>query len=486
MLPFRDTNVLTATSDDLMPHAVDWIGRWTEGKPPVVVFPTSTAQVSGVLSYCREKRFAVVPQGGNTGLVGGSIPVHDEIVLSLSKMNNILDFDENNGVLKCEAGCILQALDEYAATRGFAMPLDLGAKGSCQIGGNVSTHAGGIRYVRYGSLKDTVMGMEVVLASGQVLDLKMKTALRKDNTGYDLKQLFIGAEGTLGVVTKVAVRTAPRPTSVHLALLGVPSFEAVRKTFADARANLGEILSAIEFMDGDSFEFGRWDGDPSSAKLPSPFGEDVCYPFYVLVETSGTVERHDREKLDAFLERWMTETMAAELDDGLVDGVVAQDQTQAQCLWHIRESIASGCVRRGLTYKYDLSLPMDKMYEIVDILRERLSMDGGDDDDRVLGVVGYGHLGDCNLHLNVVVPEHDPEVFDLLEPFLFDWTTTHKGSISAEHGVGQCKNEYLSAHVKPAAEVALMRAMKSTFDPDGILNPYKVLRDEGNGVVGEK
>jgi len=388
--------------------------------------------------------------------------MHDEIVLGLSKMNAVESFDRNSLVLKAQAGCVLQDLDDYLEETGFAMPIDLGAKGSCQIGGNVSTNAGGLRYVRYGSLKDTVHGLEVVTANGDVLNLKMDTSLRKDNTGYDLKQLFIGAEGTLGVITRVAIRAVPRPRSRQIALLAVSSFDDVRETLYAAREGVGEILSAIEFMDAEAYRFG------SSGRAPLNNDDDDDAAFYVLIETSGANATHDREKLEAFLETWMTSTPGR-------NGVVAQDSAQADQLWGVRENVGPACSNVGLVYKYDLSLPLDSMYDIVEIARERLASMPS-----VKGVVGYGHVGDQNLHLNVVVDGHDPEVLGALEPFVFDWTTRQCGSVSAEHGVGLCKSDYLfggddDGGSTDAAQVAIMRTLKDSLDPRGILNPYKVL-----------
>lgn len=239
-------------ADALAPMNRDWMNKY-HGKSTLALRPSSTEQVAAIMRYCNEQHLAVVPQGGNTGLVGGSVPVHDEIILSLQRMSRIESFDAVSGVLVCEAGCVLEALDTHLSQHGFMMPLDLGAKGSCMIGGNVSTNAGGLRLVRYGSLHGTVLGVEVVLADGRVLDLL--TTLRKDNTGYDLKQLFIGAEGTLGVVTRCAILVPRRPQSTQVAYLACASYEKVLETMCSAREKLGEIISAIEFQDRRSLEY---------------------------------------------------------------------------------------------------------------------------------------------------------------------------------------------------------------------------------------
>ncbi|CAI5489134.1 unnamed protein product [Closterium sp. Naga37s-1] len=431
---------------------VDWMGKY-KGNSKLLLRPTTTSHVADVLKYCNERRLAVVPQGGNTGLVGGSVPVFDEIILSLAGMNKVISFDEVSGILECEAGCILESLDTFLADKGFVMPLDLGAKGSCQIGGNVSTNAGGIRLLRYGSLHGSVLGLEVVMADGTVVD--MTRALRKDNTGYDLKQLFIGAEGTLGVVTRVVLLAPPRSPSVHVALLGCSSFDAVQQVFCASRRHLGEVLSAAEFFDRSSLQMVLKHNE--GTRDPLPDGE---YPFYVLIETSGSNPDHDRVKLDAFLEGVM--------EDGAVeDGTVAHDSTQAAAIWHLREGVAEALQRAGAVYKYDLSVPVSQLYGLVDEMRSRL-------EGSAAQVVGYGHLGDGNLHLNISAPSYDDKLLERIEPFVYEWVAGRQGSVSAEHGLGLMKANAIHYSKDPQA-VAVMKRVKALFDPNGILNPYKLL-----------
>lgn len=467
--------------DDTAPFNVDWLKKYkSESQHQLVLKPKTTEEVSQILKYCNERGLPVVPQGGNTGLVGGSVPVFDEIVLSTSAMNSVVDFDEVSGILVCEAGCILENLDTYVAKRGYMMPLDLGAKGTCQIGGNVSANAGGLRLLRYGSLHGTVLGVEAVLADGTVIDCL--STMRKDNTGYDLKQLFIGSEGTLGVVTKVSILTPPRSSSVNVALLGCEDFEAVQRAFVEAKKHLGEVLSAVEFMDRQSLDMvlsqQDWHKDPL---------ETNC-PYYILIETSGSNSTHDMEKLEAFLEDAMG-------SGTVVDGTVAQDTVQARKLFAIREDITLALSSRGYVYKYDLSLPISQYYRIVEETREKLTPLGAE-------VVCFGHLGDCNLHLNISTLEYDEKVFSAIEPFVFEFTckyyqqllrclrkghaltmmvcfflpstAKHRGSISAEHGIGTHKPSYLHLS-KSENAIALMKQMKNMMDPKGILNPYKVL-----------
>ena len=447
--------------DELAAVSTDWMKKF-KGRASVLLRPSSTAEVAAVLRHCHERGLAVVPQGGNTGLVGGSVPVFDEVVLSLSRMSRILHFDSHAGIVTVEAGVVLEQLSAWLDPKGFIVPLDLGAKGTCQIGGNVSTNAGGLRLVRYGSLHGSVLGLEVVTAAGEVLDLQ--STLRKDNTGYDLKQLFIGAEGTLGVITKVNLITPRKPNSVQVAFLGLRSFDAVLATMVQARAALSDILSAIEFLDRPSMELVTKHIPGTRDPLSAPF------PFYMLIETSGTNAAHDAEKLGAFLDSQMAGGEGGDAASGVEDGVIAQDDSQQKALWTLRETITDALGREGTVYKYDVSVPVTHFYSTVEAMRGRLAplQRAG------LGVVGYGHLGDSNLHLNVHSRGYDAEVFGLIEPWLFERIRDVRGSISAEHGLGQSKAKYIHYSKAPEA-VRLMQALKDSLDSKGILNPYKCL-----------
>lgn len=500
-------NVVT-DAQELEVYNTDWMRKY-RGNSKVALRPGSTADVSAILMHCNKRRIPVVPQGGNTGLVGGSVPVDDEVVVSLSRMNQVLSLDEHAGNLICQSGCVLESLQNYVWERGYTMPLDLGAKGSCQIGGNIATNAGGLRYLRYGSLHGTVLGLEVVLADGTVLD--NLSALRKDNTGYDLKQLFIGSEGTLGIITACAMALPRAPKSIQLAYLGCDSYEAVLQTFASAKRDLGEVLSAIEFLDRESLELvaGHAEGfrDPLEHKCRH----------YMLVELSGSNEAHDVEKLEAFLEGVM--------EDGYVrDGTVASSADQSAHIWSIREGITEALSKSGRVYKYDVSIPLDQLYSLVEVMRDRLAPVGAE-------VSGFGHLGDGNLHLNIhtpgvfhkaslghlpllwptggsrplarlmyphqvsfdhplpyphhvnldssppslMYPSHQVDaVQDAIEPYVFEWIAERRGSISAEHGVGVMKPPFLHMS-KSAGMIDMMRGIKNMLDPNGILNPHKVL-----------
>lgn len=449
--------VTTDATDDIEPFNSDWMRKY-RGHTRLVLKPQSTEEVSKVLKYCNERKLAVVPQGGNTGLVGGSVPVFDEIVINTSRMNQIRSFDEASGVLVADAGVILEVADQYLAERNHLFPLDLGAKGSCHIGGNVATNAGGLRLLRYGSLHGTVLGLEAVLPDGTIVD--SLSTLRKNNTGYDLKQLFIGAEGTIGLITKVAIICPPRPKAVNVAYFGLESFEQVQQAYREAKGQLSEILSAFELMDGRS---QRLVHDSTGNKYPLE-GE---YPFYCLVETSGSNAEHDMEKLESFLEHVLGEGIVA-------DGVLAQDETQFQAIWRWREGITEALSHLGGTYKYDVSIPLPELYQLVEDCKQRLTEKGfvGDDDSfPVRAVVGYGHMGDSNLHLNVAVRQYNKEVEKAIEPWVYEWIQKRQGSISAEHGLGIAKREFIG-YSQNETMVKLMKQLKALYDPVSILNPF--------------
>ncbi|ORX54561.1 FAD-binding domain-containing protein [Hesseltinella vesiculosa] len=454
-----DTGLIYQNEDDLEAFNTDWMNKF-RGQSQLVLKPKTTQQVSDILKYCNEQKIAVVPQGGNTGLVGGSVPLFDEVVVSLQGMNQIRSFDDVSGILTADAGCVLESLDNWLGEKGFMMPLDLGAKGSCHIGGNLATNAGGLRLVRYGSLHGTVLGIEAVLPDGTILD-SMST-LRKDNTGYDLKQLFIGSEGTIGIITGISILTPRRPSAIHVALLGVDSFEDVQKAFKQSRIQLSEILSAFEYYDNNAFQIFKKHNDARSIM-------DNEYPFYVLIETSGSNKDHDEEKLNTYLEDMMTDGIAQ-------DGVVAQDESQSKRIWGVREGLTEALGKEPAVYKYDISMPVSKINDCVLEMRDHLEQGGafGKPDSPVIDVVGYGHVGDGNLHLNIPAKSADPRVLELIEPFLFEWVSKQKGSISAEHGLGISKNQYLS-YSKSESMIKLMKTFKSVLDPNGILNPYKYL-----------
>ncbi|KFY70122.1 hypothetical protein V499_09444 [Pseudogymnoascus sp. VKM F-103] len=447
-------------TDDMEPFNADWMRKY-RGHTKLVLKPGSTEEVSKILKYCNDNMLAVVPQGGNTGLVGGSVPVFDEIVIQMGRMNAIRSFDEVSGTLVADAGCILETTDRYLADRGHIFPLDLGAKGSCHIGGNLATNAGGLRLLRYGSLHGTVLGVEAVLPDGTIVDELSK--LRKNNTGYDLKQLFIGAEGTIGIITGVAIQCPQRSKAVNVAFFGLESFEKVQKAFIEAKGQLGEILSAFELMDRNSQRMVK-----EYTNNKSPLEDE--HPFYCLIETSGSNSEHDTEKLEKFLE----DVMEKEI---VLDGVVAQDETQIKALWSWREGVPEAIGGFGGAYKYDVSIPLAEMYTLVEDTRVRMEEAGliGDSDSHpVKDVVGYGHMGDSNLHLNVSVRRYDKAVEKALEPWVYEWIEKRSGSISAEHGLGLAKKKYIG-YSRSETMIGLMKQVKNLYDPNGIMNPYKYI-----------
>ncbi|KAK1272292.1 hypothetical protein QJS04_geneDACA013088 [Acorus gramineus] len=437
--------------DRLLAANTDWMRKY-KGSSKILLLPNTAEEVTQILQYCNRRCLAVVPQGGNTGLVGGSVPVFDEVIINLGSMNKIISFDNVSGILVCEAGCILENLDAFLANQGFMMPLDLGAKGSCHIGGNVSTNAGGLHFIRHGSLHGNILGLEVALPDGTLLD--MLGSLRKDNTGYDLKHLFIGSEGSLGIVTKVSILTPSRPSSTNIAFLACKDYLSCQNLLVEAKRSLGEILSAFEFLDSDAMDMALTHLEGVRNPLPPSL-----YNFYVLIETAGSDESYNKAKLEAFL--------LSSMEDGIIsDGVVAQDINQANSFWRIREGITEALIKAGAVYKYDLSLPVKNIYDIVEEMRSRLGESAK--------VVGYGHLGDGNLHLNVSTPIYDDAVFTKIEPFIYEWTSKHQGSISAEHGLGLMKANKIH-YSKSSESVQLMASIKKLLDPNRILNPYKVL-----------
>jgi FAD/FMN-containing dehydrogenase len=438
-------------------YNTDW-NRQYKGKSTIVLRPKTTAEISAILRHCNETKVGIVPQGGNTGLVGGSIPIHDEVILSIRGLNDIEGLDQDTGILKSGAGCILKDLQDYAADRHHMVPVDLGAKGSCCIGGNVATNAGGQYFYRYGSLHANVLGLEVVLPDGRILDL-MSSVNLKDNTGYDLKHLFIGAEGTLGVITRVALQCPHLPSCRNTTFLACKTFGDVQRTLRLAKQTLGEIMAAFEFMDGPVLNMVA-----TQLKLPLTQDDGSSYPYCILVETQGSHQEHDAAKMELFLEQAMSTGC-------VVDGVLAHDLHQVHSMWSVRESCNPIILSKGYVFKYDISLPIRDFPDLIAEMKGRLS------GIPTAQVVNWGHVVDGNLHLNVVIPgsrENDPAIKARIEPFIFESVVRRGGSISAEHGLGQSKNNYLPlAKTKTALE--LMTTMKSIFDPNCILNPGKYL-----------
>ena len=482
-------------ADELTRYNRDWTGHY-HGSSQLILRPKSTVEVSSILRYCHENFIGVVPQGGNTGLCGGATPIQNEIILSLEDMNTIYHIDKHSGILTCDAGVILQNLQDYATDNGRLFPSDIGSKGTCQIGGNVSTNAGGQYLFRFGGLHGTVMGLEVVLPDGRVMQFNMNVAgeddddgtveerktmvcgtHRKDNTGYDLKHLFIGAEGTLGIVTKVAIVCPALPTSKNAALLVCSSYEHVLQVLQTAHEELGEVLSAMELMDDNTLQFVQQHGfsetDGGSRllqdMLESDSGSDhAIRPLYLLVETQGSNSDHDSSKMDIFLTRLFA-------SNTIQNGFLASDFKQMNEMWRIRESCNPSVARAGCVYKFDVSIPIE---EYMDVAWELEREFGARFEHSVdLKVCVWGHVADGNAHINVVTPGRFDKDYSLtqdIETVVYDTVRKRSGSISAEHGLGQSKNEELG-RIKEKNVLDVMVQIKALFDPHGIMNPGKFL-----------
>lgn len=441
-------------------HNLDYTKLY-KGDSRICVQPSTVNEISDILTFCVKNNIAVNPQGGNTGLVGGGVPVYDEIILSTNKMNKILDFDETSGIVVCEAGVVLQDLDNFLSERGFIAPYDLGAKGSCQVGGNVATNAGGLRLVRYGPISSNLLGIEAVLPdhSGRVLDAMSN--LRKDNTGLKTHLMFVGSEGSLGVISKVAFLCPPKPKSVQLALLQCDSFEDVLFVSRILRSCLSDIISAVEFFDRKSLECVLQNLHHARDPFANPS------PFYLLVETHGQHELNDVARLHGAME--------ASLDTGKVSDAIVSDQVSLMnAIWLLRENIASAMVDSGRCLKYDVTLPVKHMYDPVIELNDRIKKLVTSNDKEAFAV-GYGHLGDANIHINVLStnPEINMAVENAIEPFIYERVCDLRGSISAEHGIGQQKSEKMTMQ-KQNVNLEIMASVKRLFDPKGIMSPYKL------------
>jgi FAD/FMN-containing dehydrogenase len=435
--------------------------RLWRGATRLVVRPASTAEVAAVVRICAEANLPIVPQGGNTGLVGGGVPPDDghNIVLALGRMTRIRAVDAVNFTMTVEAGCILAHLQQAAAEADRLFPLSLGAEGSCQIGGNLSTNAGGIAVLRYGNIRELTLGLEVVLADGRIWN--GLRGLRKDNTGYDLKQLFIGGEGTLGIITAATVKLFPTPREVETAFLGLTRVEDVMALFARARAATADQLSAFELIP-------RAGLDLALTHVPGtvdPLTERR--PWYVLLEMSSS---QTASGIRGLLER----LLEAALDEDLVaDGIVAESGAQAKALWRIREEIVEAQLYVG-SIKHDVSVPVSRVAEF--IVRATAGVT-----ERLPGIrpIAFGHVGDGNIHFNLT----QPEGLDT-DKYLGRWQEFNDivhgvvrelgGSISAEHGVGRLKRDEI-IHYKSPTEIELMRRIKRALDPDNIMNPGKLV-----------
>ena len=447
--------------NDVAPYLKEWRGRWT-GRTACVLRPGSTAEVAAILRLASQTGTPVVPQGGNTGLVGAQIPdmSGDAVIVSLSRMNRIREIDRAAGTMTVEAGTVLQVIQEAADAAGKLFPLALGAQGSCQIGGNLSSNAGGTGALAYGVARDLCLGLEVVLPTGEVLDDLNK--LKKNNTGYDLRDLFIGAEGTLGIITAAVLKLFPKPRGRAAAFLGLASPAAALALLHRFQDEAGSSLTAYELVAriGVAFTVRHVAGvsDPLAG----------AHPWYVLAEISSGRSQADADQL-------LETILEAALADGLVqDGAVAASESQRAAFWRLREGLSESQIPEGGSIKHDVSVPVSAVPDFMDEAgRAVLAI------EPAARICPFGHLGDGNIHYNISQPEGaDKAAFlaltEQITPAVHAIVMAHGGSISAEHGIGQMKRAELRAVKSPVA-LDLMARIKAAFDPAGIMNPGKLL-----------
>lgn len=444
---------------DLEPYLVEERGLY-HGNCIAVVRPCTTEELAAVVRVCADAGVAVVPQGGNTGLVGGGVP-EGGIVLSMSRMNRVRAIDPVNRTITLEAGVILADVQKAAEEAGALFPLSLGAEGSCRIGGNLATNAGGMTVVRYGNARDMVLGLEVVLPDGRIWDgLK---GLRKNNTGYDLKQVFLGSEGTLGIITAAVLKLYPPPRVAETALIAVPSVQAALDLFNRTNEQAGDTLTAFEFMARIGIDFAV----KHVPDIVDPLTER--YPYYALIKLTSA-------QANAPLKDTLEEILADAFEEGLVeDAVIAASESQGEALWRIRESIPEAQKPEGGSIKNDISVPLSCVPDFIERATAAVeqAMPG-------IRVVPFGHFGDGNIHFNLSQPiGADRQAFlaewERFDRMVADIATDLGGSFSAEHGIGQLKTVDMDRY-KSDVEIDLMRSLKRALDPKNIMNPGKVVR----------
>jgi FAD/FMN-containing dehydrogenase len=447
---------------DIAPYCTSWRDNWV-GRVPLVLRPQSPQEVASIVQICAEHGIAIVPQAGNTGLTGGSQPHDDmsEVIVSTSRLNRIRAIDTVNDTVTVEAGTVLKEIQNAADRADRLFPLSLGAEGSCQIGGNISTNAGGVQVLRYGTMRNLVLGLEVVLPDGSIWN--GLRGLRKDNTGYDMKQLFIGAEGTLGIVTAAVLRLFPKPTAGETAWIGVESPAAAVALLGLVRTRLGDAVSAFELIRRSLIDFLLAGVPGHEDPMHAP------HPWYVLMDVTD-------QGPPGSLHEPLAEALAAAQEAGLVrDALIAASGAQAARLWKMRESLPEAVVAAGGAIPHDVSVPVSSIPEF--IARADAALAPAYPDIRPCA---FGHVGDGNMHYNPVrplnweTPRYRAER-ERINRIVHDIVVDLGGSISAEHGIGRSRLAELQ-HYKEASELAMMRAVKRALDPKGIMNPGKVVR----------
>lgn len=449
-------------ADEMAPHLVEWRNRW-RGRARAVVRPGSPDEVADVVRIASEARLPIVPQAGNTSLCGGSVPDEDgrSIVLSVSRLSRIREVDALDYTMTVEAGCVLADVQRVAAEADRLFPLSLAAEGTCEIGGNLSTNAGGVHVLRYGNARQLVLGLEVVLPDGRIWNGLRR--LRKDNTGYALRELFLGAEGTLGIITAAVLKLFPRPRARWVTLAAVPDVASALELLSRARDATGDAVSSFELVPRIALDYVLRHISGTSDPLTSR------YDHYVLVELDSSVDG-DRD-LGA-RGRGLLEAAA---EAGLVlDAAVAESDAQIDALWKLRESISEAQKGEGASVKHDVAVPVSRVPAFLEEATRKVEADWPG-----VRVVAFGHLGDGNIHFNLSVPEGgDDEAFldhwSSFSRIVHDVVTSMDGSIAAEHGIGRLKRDEL-VHYKSATEIELMRSLKQMLDPAGIMNPGRVV-----------
>ena len=433
-------------------HLKDW-STASGGTPLAILRPRSTAELSRMLAICNTHGQAVVPQGGLTGLVGGAVPGEGQVVVSLERMNAIEEIDLGSGTVTVQAGAVLQTLQEACHEAGALLAIDLGARGSCQIGGNVSTNAGGNRVIRYGNTRESVLGLEAVLADGTVLPMMNRMA--KNNAGVDLKHLFIGSEGVLGIVTRVVLKLHPLPRGTSTALVALADFDAALSFLRHAQQSLSGQVSAFEIMWREYLDVAV-----ATNRLRRPFAAD--YPVYVLTDMHCGQPETDARRFETMREQ--------AIESGWVlDAAVAQSMADAEALWAIRDGIAEVLREQAPTLNFDVSVPVGRIGECVARMRANLERGWPQ-----LQALFFGHVGDGNVHVVVCKVPQDADSLHAIEEAVYGVMRDYGGSVSAEHGIGVLKRDWL-AYSRTPAEIALMRTLKTALDPRGIFNPGKML-----------
>ena len=460
---------LRTGNDDTASFLTDWHGQYN-GQALAVVMPETTAQVANIMAFADANDIVVVPQGGNTGFMGGATPDADgrTILLSLRRMNRIREIDATNMSMTVEAGCVLQSLHEETEKQGLYFPLNLAAKGSCTIGGNLGTNAGGLNVVRYGTTRELTLGLEVVLMGGRVLNLL--SGLRKDNTGYDLRNLFVGSEGTLGVITAATMKLFPQPAARATAFAEVRDVEAAVALLHRLQAASGGGVEAFELIPADILHvlFHHFPNIPQP--LATRGKMNVLMEIASTNPASGIADNTGQSPLRTIIE----ETLGAALEDGLVlDATIAASEAQRQALWDVRETAPESHKMSAGVARSDISLPQSALAPFYDEMVAGIRAI-----DPNLWICGYGHIGDGNLHFNLIADEKSNADFDSkkvdLYELLYEKVAKYNGSISAEHGIGQTKRAQL-AKVKSPEIMDVMRAIKASIDPKDLMNPGKVV-----------